>query len=51
MSSMSEERAIKAQKRRTSPENEDGMFTLQTKKDCKQLLMACDPETEIIDCF
>lgn len=26
-----------------SPENEDGMFNLQTKEDCELFLMACDP--------
>ena len=34
-----------------SSENEDGMFNLQTKKDCKLILMACDPENEIANCF
>ena len=27
------------------------MFTLQTKEDREQLLMACDPESEIVNCF
>jgi hypothetical protein len=51
MSSMSEERAIKPQKRRPHRKTRMECILCKRRKIVSNLLMACDPESEIVNCF